>query len=72
MPASQSTLEHCSPIYEELPGWQAPTTDVRNFDDLPPQAKAFVRRVEALLGTPVDLISVGPSREQAVIVNPIF
>lgn len=72
VPASESMLEKCVPIYEELEGWQAPTTEVRNFDDLPPQAKVFIRRVEALLGCPVDLISVGPSREQAVIVNPIF
>jgi adenylosuccinate synthase len=72
VPANQTTLENCRPIYEELPGWQAPTTEVRNFDDLPPQAKAFIRRVEALLECPVDLISVGPEREQAIIVNPIF
>lgn len=72
MPASVSVLNRCRPIYEELPGWDAPTTEVRNFDDLPRQAQAFVRRVETLLECPVDLISVGPSREQAVIVNPIF
>jgi adenylosuccinate synthase len=72
MPASASVLGRVRPVYEELPGWQAPTTEVRNFDDLPKQAQAFVRRVEQLLETPVDLISVGPSREQAIIVNPIF
>ena len=72
LPARESVLNRVKPIYEELPGWETPTTDVRNFDDLPPQAQAFIRRVETLLETPVDLISVGPSREQAVIVNPIF
>ena len=72
VPANENVLAKCVPIYEELEGWQAPTTEVRNFDDLPPQAKVFIRRVEALLGCPVDLISVGPSREQAIIVNPIF
>ncbi len=72
LPARESVLNRVKPIYEELPGWNAPTTDVRSFDDLPAQAQAFVRRVEQLLGCPVDLISVGPSREQAVIVNPIF
>lgn len=72
MPASSAVLGRVRPIYEELPGWQAPTTEVRNFDDLPRQAQAFVRRVEQLLSCTVDLISVGPSREQAVIVNPIF
>jgi adenylosuccinate synthase len=72
LPARESVLDRVKPIYEELPGWQTPTTDVRSFDDLPPQAQAFIRRVETLLECQVDLISVGPSREQAVIVNPIF
>jgi adenylosuccinate synthase len=71
-PSRESTLERINPIYEELPGWESPTTGVRAFDDLPPQARAFIKRVEQLLECPVDLISVGPSREQAVIVNPIF
>ncbi|MBA4181525.1 MAG: adenylosuccinate synthase [Anaerolinea sp.] len=72
VPSRESVLERVVPIYEELPGWRTDTTEVRNFDDLPPQAQAFIRRVEELLECPVDLISVGPSREQAVIVNPIF
>ncbi len=72
LPARTSVLERVKPVYEELPGWMAPTTHVRNFDDLPPLAQAFIRRVETLLECPVDLISVGPAREQAIIVNPIF
>lgn len=72
LPARESVLERVRPVYEELPGWQTPTTHVRNFDDLPPQAQTFIRRVEELLECPVDLISVGPAREQAIIVNPIF
>ena len=72
LPARESVLNRVRPIYEELPGWETPTTGIRNFDDLPRQAQAFIRRVEALLECPVDLISVGPEREQAIIVNPIF
>ena len=72
LPSRESVLNKVTPIYEELPGWQEPTTDVRNFDDLPEKAQAFIRRVEEVLGCPVDLISVGPEREQAIIVNPIF
>lgn len=72
MPARESVLNSVRPVYEELPGWQTATTHVRNFDDLPPQAQAFIRRVERLIECPVDLISVGPEREQAIIVNPIF
>ncbi|MDZ7727632.1 MAG: adenylosuccinate synthase [Dehalococcoidia bacterium] len=72
VPARESVLNQVSPVYEEFPGWQTSTAEIRNFDDLPPQAKAFVRRVEQLIECPVDLISVGPEREQAIIVNPIF
>ncbi|MCC6387235.1 MAG: adenylosuccinate synthase [Dehalococcoidia bacterium] len=72
LPARQSVLERVRPIYEEMPGWTDATSEVRNFDDLPKAAQAFIRRVEQLLECPVDLISVGPSREQAIIVNPIF
>ncbi len=72
LPSRESVLERVKPIYEELPGWMTPTTELRNFDDLPKAAQAYIRRVEALLECPVDLISVGPAREQAIIVNPIF
>ncbi len=72
LPSRESVLNRVVPIYEEHPGWMTPTTEVRNFDDLPPQAQAYIKRVEQLLQCPVDLISVGPSREQAIIVNPIF
>jgi adenylosuccinate synthase len=72
LPASATVLNRVRPVYEELPGWTDATSDRRNFDDLPVQAQAFIRRVETLLECPVDLISVGPAREQAIIVNPIF
>jgi adenylosuccinate synthase len=72
VPASAALLSRLRPIYEELPGWTDATSEVRNFDDLPPQAQAFIRRVETLVECPAALISVGPSREQAIIVNPIF
>ncbi|HKS92840.1 MAG TPA: adenylosuccinate synthase [Tepidiformaceae bacterium] len=72
LPANEKVLGRCHPIYEELPGWLQPTEGVRAFDDLPAQAQAFIKRVEKLLECPVDLISVGPEREQIVIVNPIF
>ena len=48
------------------------TSDVRRWDDLPVEAQAYVRRLEELLGAPVDLVSVGPERDQAIQVRPIF
>ena len=71
-PPNFATLGKCRPIYEEMAGWQTPTNDIRNFADLPQEAQQYVRRIEELLGCPIDLISVGPSREQSIMVRPIL
>ena len=71
-PASITTLEKCQPIYEELPGWEKPIGDVRLFNDLPPEAQRYVRRLEELIGCPASLISVGKRREQTIQTMPIF
>ncbi|HEX79350.1 MAG TPA: adenylosuccinate synthase [Dehalococcoidia bacterium] len=71
-PSSAATLERCRPIYEKLEGWQADTTDVRRFDDLPEQAKKYVKRLEELISCPADLICVGPAREQKIEVRPVL
>src|SRR3990170_614836 len=71
-PASTSQLERCEPIFEEMAGWQQPTTHVRRFDDLPAEARAYVRRLESLLGGPVEIVSVGPERDQAIVVNQLL
>ena len=60
------------PVYEELPGWQKNTRQVRAFDDLPAQARGYVQRIQELLGCPIDLVSVGPEREHAIIIRPII
>jgi adenylosuccinate synthase len=69
-PAAAVTLARVQPIYEELPGWRTDTGALRRFQDLPEEAKAYIRRVEDLLGAPVHLVSVGPEREQAIILQP--
>ncbi|HEY8491887.1 MAG TPA: adenylosuccinate synthase, partial [Dehalococcoidia bacterium] len=71
-PANPAVLARCTPVYEELPGWETPTSHARRFEDLPARAQGYVRRIEELIGVPVDLVSVGPERDQAIIVNPIF
>jgi len=63
-------LEKCQPVYEELPGWMQPTTDIRYFHELPAAAQAYVRRVEQLVGVPVRILSVGPERDQIILVPP--
>lgn len=71
-PASLTVLSRCTPIYEEHPGWQTPTSGVRHFADLPREAQRFMLRLQELLGVSVDLVSVGPEREQAIQVRPII
>ncbi len=65
-PADPRILDKCEPIYEEVDGWLAPTTGARTFHDLPPGARAYVRRIEELSRTPVSLISVGPDRDATI------
>jgi adenylosuccinate synthase len=62
-------LEDVQPVYLEMEGWLKPTSTIRKFDDLPPQAKAYVLKVQELVDTPVRYISVGPEREATIQVS---
>jgi adenylosuccinate synthase len=72
MPATLPELEQCRPVYEELPGWQEDLRGVRRFDDLPPACRQYLKRVEELAGVPIQLISVGPDREETIVVQDPF
>jgi len=67
LPSEAEILAECQPIYETLPGWQEDITGARRFEDLPPAAQTYVRRVEELAGAPATYISVGPGRDQTVV-----
>jgi len=71
-PASIAALARCKPVYEELPGWQTDTTNIRDFDQLPEAARHYVARIEELISCPVNLISVGAGREQSIEKAPIL
>ena len=71
-PANIAALERCQPIYEELPGWQVPTTHIRQYQQLPPQARQYVERLAELTACPISFICVGPEREQTIEVRPIL
>jgi len=66
MPASSAALARAKPVYKELKGWQRDTAGVRRFDDLPAEARDYVRFVEEVVGAPVCLVSVGPERDQGI------
>ena len=57
----------CEPVYEDVPGWQSSTVGIKNYADLPVNARDYLARIEELAGVPVDIISTGPDREQTII-----
>jgi adenylosuccinate synthase len=71
-PASAAVLAKCRPVYEELPGWQTPISDIRQFEQLPREAQQYVTRIEELLSCPAVIISVGSAREQTIVRRDIM
>jgi adenylosuccinate synthase len=71
-PASIPRLEKCQPVYEEMPGWEKDTSTARKFEDLPPKAQKYIRRLEEIIGCPASIISVGRSREETIQTMPVF
>ena len=65
--ANISHLKHCEPVYEEMPGWCTQIGEARRWQDLPAACRDYVERIGELCGAPVDLIGVGPRRDQFVM-----
>lgn len=70
--ASADQLEQVKPVYETLPGWQESTFGVKTWEELPENAKAYVLRVEALAGVPVQILSTGPDRNETIYREQLF
>jgi len=66
-PANIDRLAKAKPIYETLPGWDENLRGITTFDELPATAKAYVRRVEEIVGRPVGMVGVGPKRSQTIV-----
>ena len=70
-PASLKELDRCQPVYEELPAWKEDITGAKTWSDLPENAQKFLNRVSELVGIPLVTVSVGPDREQTIVLqNP--
>ncbi|MDW8050850.1 MAG: adenylosuccinate synthase [Armatimonadota bacterium] len=65
--ADAPALARCEPVYVELPGWDVEIGNCRTFEELPPNAQAYLRFIEKYVGVPIRLISVGPEREQTIM-----
>lgn len=72
VPAGAEKYARCQPVMEEMPGWTESTIGVKVYDDLPANAKAYVRRIEELVGVPVDILSTGPDRNETIVLRHPF
>ncbi len=72
LPFGAENLARCEPIYEEVPGWTASTVGIRDYDALPPEARSYLKRIEAICGVPIDLISTGPDRDETIVMRHPF
>ena len=71
-PVGAEEAAGCEPIYEEMPGWKTPTVGVKAMKDLPATARAYIARIEELVGVPVDMVSTGPDREETIVLRHPF
>lgn len=71
-PVGAEEAAACEPIYEEMPGWKNPTVGASSMDALPAAARAYISRIEELVGVPVDMVSTGPDRRETIVLRHPF
>jgi len=72
LPSSQSDFHHAKPIYEYLPGWSEDISKARRIEDLPENARAYVKFLEEISGAPMSAIGVGPGRDETIVVRDLI
>jgi adenylosuccinate synthase len=72
LPVGADDVARCKPIYETLPGWSESTFGVSNWDGLPANARAYLKRLEALCEVPVAIVSTGPERDETIVIHHPF
>lgn len=72
VPANLNHLADCKPLCESLPGWRQDIRGIRRYEDLPKLARQYLSRIESLTGVPVQIVSVGPGRDETIVLNNPF
>jgi len=72
VPTGAEAVAQCEPVYETLPGWRESTVGATTFDDLPANARAYLKRIETLTGVPIAMVSTGPDRDETILVHHPF
>ena len=67
-----TSFENLKPIYVDLPGWSETTVGVKQLEDLPANARAYIRFIEETIEVPIDVISTGPDREETITLRHPF
>ena len=71
-PIDAVDYENLKPVYETLPGWSDSTVGLKSLDALPDNARAYIARLEELVGAPIDIVSTGPDREETFLLRLPF
>lgn len=71
-PSDADSYAGLEPVYEEMPGWSESTLGIQTVEGLPAAAQAYIKRIEELVGAPIDIISTGPDRNETIILRQIF
>ena len=71
-PVGAEDASRCVPIYEVMPGWTENTVGAKSLAALPPNARAYIKRIEELVGVPIDMVSTGPDREETIVLRHPF
>ncbi|MEO8169511.1 MAG: adenylosuccinate synthase [Oxalobacteraceae bacterium] len=71
-PVGAEDAARCVPIYEEISGWSESTVGVKSLDALPVNARRYIKRIEELVGVPIDMVSTGPDREETIVLRHPF
>jgi len=72
VPATIQEFMRCEPVYEEMPGWDEDISGVNSFAELPLAAKNYLQRIKELVGAPIAIFSVGPDRDQTILMKELF
>ena len=71
-PVGAEDAARCEPIFEDMPGWAESSLGKQSLDALPANARAYIKRVEELIGVPIDMVSTGPDREETLVLRHPF
>ena len=69
LPFGSDSVVECQPVYETMAGWSESTAGLKTYAELPENAKKYLKRIEEIIETPIDIISTGPDRVETILIN---